>query len=89
MHRALDTAIVAKAKEEDSIVLTCDLDFGDIMAASGERYPSVILFRLEDETPSNINRRLSQVLKESSSALEEGAVVIVETTRHRVRFLPI
>jgi predicted nuclease of predicted toxin-antitoxin system len=33
MHRASDTEIVLKAKEESRMVLTCDLDFGDIMAA--------------------------------------------------------
>jgi len=89
MKRALDVDIVVKAKNEDRIVLTCDLDFGDILAASGDDKPSVIIFRLENETPANMNKRLAQVLKESSNALRDGAIVLVEESRHRVRFLPI
>lgn len=89
MKRALDVEIVTKAKNENRIVLTCDLDFGDILAAAGDDKPSVIIFRLEDETPAHMNIRLSQVLKESSNALLEGAIVIVEESRHRVRILPV
>ncbi len=88
MHRASDAEIVKKASREGSVILTCDLDFGDIMSVSGEKYPSVIIFRLENETPANINKRLTQVLQESHSAIEEGAIVIVEDSRHRVRLLP-
>ncbi|MBF0554432.1 MAG: DUF5615 family PIN-like protein [Nitrospirae bacterium] len=89
MKCALDVEIVTKARNEDRIVLTCDLDFGDILAASGDDKPSVIIFRLENEKPVNMNKRLAQVLKESSNALREGAIVLVEESRHRVRFLPI
>lgn len=89
MHRASDTEIVRKAKEEKRIVLTCDLDFGDIVSASGEKCPSVIILRLENETPSNVNSRLKQVLKESSEDLKKGAIISVEETRYRVRPLPL
>ena len=89
MKCSLATEIIAKAKKEDRIVLTCDLDFGDILAASGDSNPSVIIFRLENETPINVNKRLAQVLQESSRALEAGAIVLVEEARHRVRSLPI
>lgn len=61
MHRSSDTNIVKKAMEEGRIALTCDLDFGDIVSASGERCPSVIILRLENETPGNVNRRLKSV----------------------------
>jgi len=89
MHRSSDTEIVKKAKREKRIVLTCDLDFGDIVSASGEKCPSVIILRLENETPNNVNSRLKQVLKESSEDLEKGAIISVEETRHRVRPLPL
>lgn len=89
MQRASDAEIVEKAKKAESIILTCDLDFGDIMAASGEKHPSVVIFRLENETPANVNGRLEQVLSESSPALRQGAIIIVEDARHRVRLLPL
>lgn len=89
MQCASDTEIVRKAKKEKRIVLTCDLDFGDIVSASGENCPSVIILRLENETPKNVNSRLKQVLNESSKDLKEGAIISVEETRHRVRPLPV
>ena len=89
MHRASDSDIVKKANDEDRIILTCDLDFGDIMSALSERYPSVVIFRLGNEEPSNVIRRLNQVLEESPEALKKGAIISVEETRHRVRFLPL
>ncbi|MBI4823887.1 MAG: DUF5615 family PIN-like protein [Nitrospirae bacterium] len=89
MHRASDTEIVRKAVEEGRVILTCDLDFGGIISASREKFPSAIILRLENETPNNINRRLKQILKESSEALIKGAIISVEETRHRVRLLPV
>lgn len=89
MHRSLDSEILTKAKKDNRIVLTCDLDFGALLAASGESYPSVVIFRLEDETPFNMSKRLKQVLAESSEALQSGAIITVEEARHRVRALPI
>ncbi|NUO09804.1 MAG: DUF5615 family PIN-like protein [Candidatus Brocadia sp.] len=69
MNRSLDAEILSKAKDEGRIVLTCDLDFGDLLSASGECSPSVIIFRLENETPLNVVKRLNQVLQESPDAL--------------------
>jgi predicted nuclease of predicted toxin-antitoxin system len=89
LNRASDESIIATAREGGSIVLTCDLDFGDIMAISGEKSPGIIIFRLENSRSGNINRRLQQVLQESSAALSEGALIIVEDARHRVRLLPV
>lgn len=89
LHRISDTAIIKKARKEDRIILTCDLDFGDIIAASGGTFPSVIIFRLENERPENVNKRLTQVLEESFHALEKGAIISVEEKRHRIRLLPI
>lgn len=89
MHRASDPEILEKAKDTKSIVLTCDLDFGEILSASGEDCPSVIFLRLENETPEHVNKRLKQVLTESVEALIKGAIVVVEEGRHRIRKLPI
>ncbi len=89
MHRSLDAEILLKAKDEKRIVLTCDLDFGDLLAASREYTPSVIIFRLENETPANVNKRLYRVLKESSDALIKGSIIVVEEGRYRVRKLPV
>lgn len=89
LHTISDMDIIRKAREENRIILTCDLDFGALMAASEGISPSVIIFRLENEKPDNINRRLKDVLEQSHNELEKGAIISVEEIRHRVRLLPI
>mgnify|MGYP001569350716 CR=1 FL=1 len=51
--------------------------------------PSVILFRLEDETADAVHRRLALLLAEQSEALASGALILVEDARYRIRKLPI
>lgn len=89
MQRESDEAILNCARVEDRIVLTFDLDFGDILALGVHRTLSVIIFRLADERPASVNERLSAVLKERSGELEAGALIVVEDSRYRVRKLPI
>jgi predicted nuclease of predicted toxin-antitoxin system len=87
--RLSDEEIFAKAKREDRIILTFDLGFGDIVAAAGTNLPSVIIFRLQDETPPNVNRRLDVVLREAALDLSQGAIISVDEYRYRIRRLPI
>jgi predicted nuclease of predicted toxin-antitoxin system len=82
--------IFQKAAREERIVLTFDLAFGEIVAAaSGGRTLSVILFRLRSTRADFVIRRLDIVLRQSTEELAQGAVVLVEDGRHRVRRLPI
>lgn len=48
LQRLDDERIFDKAEKEKSIILTFDLDFSDIVVASGKTLPSVITFRLFD-----------------------------------------
>ncbi len=89
LYRLPDSEIVEKAKNENRIVLTCDLDFGNIMAFLGETYPSIIIFRLENETPSNINRKLDELIERFGNVLQKGAIISVEEMNFRIRQLPI
>jgi predicted nuclease of predicted toxin-antitoxin system len=81
--------IFQKALREHRIVLTFDLDFGEIVAASGGKSVSVILFRLRNTRADFVIQRLMVVLGRSTEDLAHGAVVLVEDGRHRVRRLPI
>lgn len=87
--RLPDDQIFAKAKEEDRIVLTFDLDFGEIVALSGGEPNSVVLFRWHNTGTPFVIRRLSQVLADAEEALRSGAIIIVEDHRHRIRRLPM
>lgn len=89
LHRLSDEAIIAKAVEEDRIVLTHDLDFGRIVALSGQRLPSVITFRLSDMRAENVNRYISDILTRFSGDLSNGALISVQDHAIRVRRLPL
>lgn len=88
LHRLPNGLIFEKAYSEKRILLTFDLDFGEIVALSGEKQVTVILFRLRNTRTPHVIERLEKVLKDSAQALEEGAIVVVEETRHRIRRLP-
>jgi len=89
LHKMEDSDILQKARVEQRIVLAHDLDFSDLLAASGAVLPSVIIFRLRDMRPANVNRHLKAVLDERSEELEQGAVVSVTEGRIRLRRLPM
>ena len=89
LQRMPNGEIFAKAIAERRVILTFDLDFGEIAALSRGQKVSVILFRLHNPRTPHLIDRLGTVLAESSDALERGAVVTVEEARHRVRYLPV
>ena len=89
LERLSDPDILEKARREERIVLTFDLDFGDLLATGLESFPSVIIFRLSNETPAAVTTRLCEVISNLARELEGGAIVIIEDTRHRVRHLPL
>ena len=83
-----DAEILRKAVDDRSILVTHDLDFGNLLAASGARLPSVILFRLRDMRPSSVSARLRAVIANHASQLVAGAVVAVTESQIRIRDLP-
>lgn len=89
LERVPDSELVARAIADSRVVVTFDLDFGDILALGVLDKPSVIICRLGDERADSVNLRLSTVLAERLAELESGALILVEDTRYRVRKLPI
>ena len=89
LARAPGDVLLATARREQRILLTFDLDFGDPLAASGAELPSVVIFRLRDQTPASATPRLLRLLEERGADLAGGALVVVEHARYRLRRLPI
>ena len=87
--RLPDDQILEKAKREDRVVLTVDLDFGDLLAITRAHLPSVIIFRLQNQTPASLTPRLFQTLAQCQEELENGAIITVDETRWRIRKLPV
>lgn len=89
LQRLPNGQIFELAKTRGAAVLTFDLDFGEIVALSGESNVSIVLFRLNNTTSQFVIERLRVALPSSQDALNSGAIVVVEDTRHRIRRLPL
>lgn len=89
LHRMPDPGIFRKAIAEQRIILTFDLDFGEIAALSEGQEASVVLFRLHNTRTTHVIERLATALKHCTDALLKGAVIVVEESRERVRHLPV
>ena len=88
-ENATDTAIMAFARANGYVVLTHDLDFSAILAATQDAKPSVVQIRSEDVSPEAVSGALVDALRQMTGYLEEGALLTVDPTRARLRVLPL
>ncbi|MFP5230066.1 MAG: DUF5615 family PIN-like protein [Acidobacteriota bacterium] len=86
---APDKEIMRFAAESQSVVLTHDLDFSAILAATRGGKPSVVQLRAEDISPDVIGSRVIIALRQVEKELEAGALLTIDTDRMRLRLLPL
>ena len=89
LQRTPDPEVAALGAAEERVIVTLDLDFSRILALQRLASPSVILFRLEEFTTEQVNDLLLDLIHTHEGELGEGAIVVVEPDRVRVRRLPI
>ena len=89
LHKLPDHDIFKKAIRENRIIITFDLDFGEIIAFSDRTIISAIICRLRNTRTPFVIERLNQVLAATANTLEKGCVVTIEDARYRVRKLPL
>jgi predicted nuclease of predicted toxin-antitoxin system len=86
---ANDPEIMVYAKTNGLVVLTNDLDFGSILAATGGDAPSVIQIRADDCRVESIGDMVIRSIVQSQDQLATGALVTIETSKLRITSLPI
>ena len=86
---APDSEIMAYAAEHDFIVLTNDLDFSAMLAASRGQRPSVVQIRSDDLNPDVIGAQVILALIQMTAELKAGALVTIDPKRTRLRLLPL
>ena len=86
---ALDVEIMAYAKAHGLVVMTHDLDFGDLLALTGGTAPSVVQIRAANTRPEAIFKQVVDGWLATKDALEAGALVSIDLRRARVRMLPL
>ncbi|HEY2675355.1 MAG TPA: DUF5615 family PIN-like protein [Steroidobacteraceae bacterium] len=86
---APDIALMEHAAKHDCVVLTHDLDFGGILAATAGKKPSVVQIRAENLSPAAIGAAVLRALVQTEAQLRAGALVTVDPGRARVTLLPL
>ena len=87
--RADDADIMEWARANRYVVFTHDLDFGTTLALTHAAGPSVLQIRGEDVLPEHMGPMVLAALRKHDEALAEGALVVVDEKKSRVRVLPI
>jgi predicted nuclease of predicted toxin-antitoxin system len=84
-----DKLIFQKAIIEKRIILTADMDFGQLLAFNQSGIASVIQFRTSDFKPENIKSKLELLFEKFQDQLDGDFLITIEDNRIRFRKLPI
>lgn len=88
-HNAPDLELFSWAREQCAVVFTHDLDFGTLLALTGAEAPSVFQMRTHDVTPGVLGVRVIELLHRFENQLSDGALIVADDLRERVRLLPL
>ena len=86
---APDHQILEYALENNLIVFTHDLDFGNILAVTSAKAQSVIQIRTENNAPVFLIDIMIRSLRQFKSNLTKGALITIHPGRMRDKILPI
>ena len=86
---APDVEIMTFARVNGYVVLTHDLDFSAMLAATHGLKPSVVQIRSEDVNPDVIGKLVVDALRQMNADLNNGALLTIDTNRTRLRILPL
>lgn len=86
---ATDDVVLQAAHQQGRVLVTADTDFGALLALAQSNSPSVLLLRRAGRSASHRAETILAAIQGAEQALEEGALVVAEHTRLRIRELPI
>ena len=86
---APDEEILAWSREHGFAVVTNDLDFSAILAATDRHSPSVVQVRMQDVLSDEATAAVAAALEAFRSEVEDGALLSVDESGTRVRMLPL
>lgn len=87
--KAEDAAIMEWARENEHVILTHDIDFSTLLALTYAIGPSVLLVRTQDVLPASIGEMICEALARHQGEIAQGALVVLDAVKSRVRLLPI
>ena len=86
---APDDEILAWAREHRFVVITNDLDFAAILAATSGQAPSVVQVRSQDLLSDAAVSAVARALEAYREEVDRGALLSIDEAGTRVRMLPL
>jgi predicted nuclease of predicted toxin-antitoxin system len=84
-----DIELMNWAARHGHVVLTTDLGFAAILAATQRRQPSVIQIRGSSLSPESIGAPILAAVRQAEVELESGALLTIDVVRRSLRILPL
>jgi predicted nuclease of predicted toxin-antitoxin system len=86
---ALDFEILDYARSNGFVLITHDLDFGALLAASKQRGPSVIQLRSDSLAFEVAGAATLSAIERMQEELRQGCLLSIQPGRSRLRILPL
>lgn len=81
-----DSQVLNLALSQNSILITLDKDFGQLIFKLGQKHAGVIFLRMDDQTQENVIKALNYVLLNHKDKLETAFLTLTETSKgYKVR----
>ena len=80
-----DGVVIARCRNESRILLTLDLDFGNIQAYPPQAFPGIVVFRSKSQDKPTLIGLLQRLVPALSKRSPERQLWIVEHDRIRIR----
>lgn len=84
-----DLDLLEYARRHNMVIITQDLDFSMLLALKGYEKPSLINICLKEARPDHVTSRIIDTVSALAPELTKGAVVTVDETSARYRYLPL
>ena len=89
LQTASDKTVFKKAYDENRVIISADTDFGYLLSSWDKNHPSLILFRNFSTITQLQFEAIKLILKEHEEDLISGSIFAVESSKIRIRKLPI
>lgn len=83
-----DIEIASAAHREERVLLTLDLEFGDLRKHPPGQHPGIVLFRPRSLGPMTVNQFIEGFLRSADLEDFPGCIIIVDPSKVRVRRPP-
>lgn len=84
-ENASDEEAIQIANSLDAVLISCDLDFGDIFAYPPQEYNGIIVLRMTSETESKTHKILIDFLKQTDREKLRKKLVVIDHRIYRIR----